>query len=76
MENFQHHGDLKASRRSEGFEPIIALTAADIVGDSMQDMQFAHLLLNVQKMRETVKSKIEELKQRSSTTVSQPSSPL
>lgn len=61
MENFKHRGDFKASRKSEAFLPIIPLTPADIVQDSIQDMGFHDLLANIQRMREELKTRIAEL---------------
>lgn len=73
MENFKHRGDFKASRKSEAFQPIIPLTPADIVQDSIQDMGFHDLFANAQKMREELKSKIAELSPRDDNTIPQTS---
>jgi hypothetical protein len=51
MENFQHRGDFKATRKSEAFQPITPLTPADITQTSMEDMGFYDLLANIQNMR-------------------------
>jgi len=65
LENFQHRGDFKASRKSEVFQPITPLTPADIARSSIEDMAFCDLLVKVQKMREELKLKIAELSPRS-----------
>jgi hypothetical protein len=61
MENFQRRGDFKASRNSEDFNSIVPLTPADIVHDSVEEMDFNSLFDHVRKMREELKSKIAEL---------------
>ena len=66
IDNFQHRGDFKASRKSETFQPITPLTPADITQASIEEMGFHDLLVNIQKMREELKSKIAELTQRAS----------
>lgn len=71
--NFQHRGDFKASRKSEIFQSITPLTPADISHVSIEDMGFHDLLLNIQKMREELKSKITELTQRANDTILQTS---
>lgn len=73
MENFQHRGDFKASRKSEAFQPITPLTPADIVQASIEGMDFHDLLANIQKMRAEMKSKIAELSQSASETILQTS---
>jgi hypothetical protein len=73
MENFQHRGDFRASRKSEAFQPITPLTPADIAQVSMNDMGFHDLLANIQKMREELRSKIAELSQRASDAIPQTS---
>jgi hypothetical protein len=71
MENFQHRGDFKASRKSEAFVSITPLTPADITQASIEDMGFHDLLTNIQKMREDLKSRIAELNQRGGDTFPQ-----
>jgi hypothetical protein len=61
MENFQHRGDFKASRKSEAFQPVIPLTPEDITQTSIEDMGFDRLLANIQKMRGELNSRIAEL---------------
>ena len=73
MENFQHRGDFKASRKSETFQSITPLTPADISQASIEDMGFHDLLANIQKMREELKLKIAELCQRAGDTIPQTS---
>ncbi len=73
MENFQHRGDFKASRKSETFQSITPLTPANITQASIEDMGFHDLLANIQKMREELKSKIAQLNQRASDTIPQTS---
>jgi hypothetical protein len=55
LENFQRRGDFKISPKSENFDPIIPLTPADIVHDSIEEMDFSDLIVRVQKMREEFK---------------------
>jgi len=73
MENFQHRGDFRASRKSEAFQPITPLTPTDIAQVSMNDMGFHDLLTSIQKMREELRSKIAELSQRASDAIPQTS---
>jgi hypothetical protein len=61
LENFQHRGDFKASRKSEEFNSIIPLTPTDIAHTSAEEMSFQNLLTCVQKMREELKSKLTAL---------------
>jgi hypothetical protein len=63
MDNFLHRGDLKASRKSEGFRSIAPLTPADVEHTSIEDLGFLDLLANVHKMRDELKSKTAELSQ-------------
>jgi hypothetical protein len=60
LENFQHRGDFKASRKSEGFNSIIPLTPADIAHSSIEEMSFDNLIAAIQKMRGEFKSEIAE----------------
>jgi len=73
IENFQHRGDFKASRKSETFQSVTPLTPADISQNSIEDMDFHDLLVNIQKMRKELQSKITELTQRSNDTIQQTS---
>jgi hypothetical protein len=66
IENFQHRGDFKASRKSEMFQLITPLTPADITHASIEDMGFHDLFVSIKRMREELKSKIAELTQRAS----------
>ena len=61
LENFQHRGDFKASRKSESFNSIVPLTPADIAHNSIEEMSFQNLLATIQKMREELKVKIAEM---------------
>jgi len=61
LENFQHRGDFKASRKSESFNSIVPLTPADIAHNSIEEMSFQNLLATIQKMRAELKSKIAEI---------------
>lgn len=63
LENFQHRGDFKASRKSGVFQPIAPLTPVDIAQNSIEDMGFHDLLSNIQKMRAELKAKITQLSQ-------------
>lgn len=76
LENFKHRGDFKTSRKAEAFQPIIPLTPADIVQDSIQDMGFHDLLAKIQSMREELKTRIAELSPRADNTIPQISSSL
>lgn len=61
LENFQHRGNFKASRKSENFDSIIPLTPADITTDSIEEMSFENIIARIQKMREELKLKISEI---------------
>ena len=74
MENFQHRGDFKASRKSESFNPIVPLTPADVAHNSIEEMSFQSLLASIRKMREELKSKIAEISQSADEINSQTSS--
>jgi len=63
LENFQHRGDFKASRKSENFSSIVPLTPADIAHNSIEEMSFQSLLGSIQKMREELISRIAEMSQ-------------
>ncbi len=71
MENFQHRGDLRGSRKSEAFLSVAPLTPADVNPESIEGMGVQDLLANVRKMRVELESKIAELSQRASDTNSQ-----
>jgi hypothetical protein len=66
LEIFQHRGDFKATRKSGAFQPITPLTPADLAQHSIEEMGLHDLLAHVQKTREELKSKIDELNQRAS----------
>jgi hypothetical protein len=62
LENFQRRAEIKASRKTEAFQPIIPLTLADIAPTGGEELSFESLLTGVQKMRDELKSKIAEFK--------------
>jgi len=62
LENFQRRAEMKASRKTEAFQPIIPLTPADIALTGGEELSFENLLTGVQKMRDELKSKIAEFK--------------
>jgi hypothetical protein len=62
MDNFQHRAEIKASRKTEAFQPIIPLTPADIAHSSAAELSFQNLLTDVQNMRDELKAKLVELK--------------
>ena len=62
MENFQHRAEIKASRKTEAFQPITPLTPADIAHPSSAELSFQDSLTGVQNMRDEVKAKLAELK--------------
>ncbi|MEI8290867.1 MAG: hypothetical protein WCH99_15495 [Verrucomicrobiota bacterium] len=61
LENFQCRGDFKASRKDGAFKPITPLTPSDFTHSLIQDMGFSDLIKNIQKVREEIKLKIDEL---------------
>jgi hypothetical protein len=63
VERFQHRGDFNAMRKSETFQPIRPLTPSDVSQISGENVSFDHLLVNIQKMREELKTQIAELSQ-------------
>jgi hypothetical protein len=63
MENFQHRGDFKASRKTEAFQPIVPLTPADISPAAIEDWGFHELLTYIQKLREQFKTEIARFSQ-------------
>jgi hypothetical protein len=69
LENFQHLGDFKSSRKSGVFQPITPLTPADITQNSVEDMGLHDLLTNIQKLRKELKSQIAQLTRRASDTL-------
>jgi hypothetical protein len=73
MENFQHRGDFKESRKAEAFHPVTPLTPADIEQASFENLEFHELLANIQKLREQIKTEIARLSQSVSTPASQTS---
>lgn len=62
MDNFQHRAEIKASRKTEAFQPITPLTPADIAHPSAAELSFQNILTGVQNMRNEVKAKLAELK--------------
>jgi hypothetical protein len=64
MENFLHRGDLKASRKSEGFQPVTPLTPSDIPATSVDDLGILDLLSKVRIVREELRTKTDELSRR------------
>lgn len=73
MENFQHRGDFKASRKSENFNAIVPLTPADVAHYSIEQMSFTNLLTVVQMMREEVRAKAAQISQVESDMIAQTS---
>jgi hypothetical protein len=71
LENFRHRGDFKATRKSGVFQPIVPLTPADMVQNSIADMGFHDLLANIKKMRDELKSIIAEFNQPANDTIPQ-----
>lgn len=63
IEKFHHRGNFKASRKSEAFTSIAALTPADIAHTSIAEMSFGQLLDNTQMLRAELKRKIDEFRQ-------------
>ena len=61
LDNFQHRGDFKATRKSGAFQPITPLTPSDITHHTIEDMGFRDLLAAIQKMRQELKAQIAEL---------------
>jgi hypothetical protein len=51
LENFQHRGDVMASRKSGGFVPIIPLTPANLNPTRPETMDFASLVSRVRQFR-------------------------
>jgi len=58
IENYMHRGSFKTSRKSETFESVIPLVAADMEHKSVAEMGLSELIIKVQLMREDLKSKI------------------
>ncbi|PYJ97997.1 MAG: hypothetical protein DME23_13355 [Verrucomicrobia bacterium] len=73
MENFQHRGDFKASRKAEAFQSVTPLTPADIAQASFEELGFHELLANIRKLREQFKTEIAQLSQNASIPVPQTS---
>lgn len=61
LENFQHRGDFKASRKTEAFLPIVPLTPADIPQDSGQRESLDELLARSHKVRDGLRARIAEI---------------
>ena len=51
IQNFQHHGDVMASRKSGEFIPIIPLSPADIAPTTSETMDFTSLMARVKQFR-------------------------
>ena len=55
MENFQHRGDFKVSRKVDAFQPILPLRPSDIVtARPVQEMTFREVLAQTKKLRAEV----------------------
>ena len=63
IEKFHYRGNFKASRKSEAFTPIVALTPADVAHTSIAEMSLGQLLDNIQKLRTDLRAKIDEFRQ-------------
>jgi hypothetical protein len=61
MENFLHRSNFKATRKAGAFQPITPLMASDVATSSIDEMGFTDLITSVQRMRNELKSKMEEL---------------
>jgi hypothetical protein len=72
MENFNRRGDLKASRKSEAFQPITPLTSDDLAPASADEMSFSELLACIKAVRNELKAKIADLSQNADTATMQP----
>ena len=75
MDNFQHRGDFKASRKSEAFQPIVPLTPIEVATTSIEDMGSQDLLCKARRMRGEIKSILAELSRRAYATALQPGAP-
>ena len=51
LENFQHRGDVMASRKSGEFVRIVPLTPTDLVQPQLESMDFSQLLARVRQFR-------------------------
>lgn len=76
MENFQHRGDFKVSRKSGAFLPITPLTPATIEQSPVEGMAFADFIAHFRRLREELSSMNAELRPRSSAPAMEDSSPL
>ena len=70
VENFQHRGDFKATRKTGAFQPIMPLTPTDIARSSTEDTSLSDLFANVQRLREELKSEMAVLNSLSATSAS------
>jgi len=61
MQNFLRRGDFKASRKSGDFEPITALTPADLPQSSLDSVDVRDLAVGLQQLRDEVKADLEAL---------------
>lgn len=76
LENFQHRGDFKASRKTEAFLPILPLTPADILQDSGQQESLDELLARSRMIREELSARIAEIAPGSAAPTSETPPPL
>lgn len=63
MDNFTHRGDLKASRKSENFEPVVPLTPDDMVPLEADDPEFSELRDRIKVLRKECGLRMSELSQ-------------
>ena len=63
IHNFQHRGDLKASRKSELFQAVVPLTLADMGQTSVKDMALDEIIANAQRVRNEIKTEIDVMRQ-------------
>lgn len=63
IESFQHRGHLKATRKSEMFQPILPLRSSEIVQNNIDELPTLQLLAAVKKTGEEMQSIITMLKE-------------
>jgi hypothetical protein len=61
LENFQHRGDFKASRKTETFLPILPLTPADIPESPRDDESLNELITRSRQIRQDFAARIVQL---------------
>jgi hypothetical protein len=61
MENFQHRGDLKASRKNEAFDSIVPLTVPDFTETLAEDMALDDFVHRMRKLHQEVKQHVANL---------------